>query len=288
MEKNCDYCGALISDSMEKCPSCGAVNANYKRVSNSQPKTLSELKAWYVEKNLPDERVTRFFIGKNIKEPKAFGIYRHPETGKYIVYKNKADGTRAVRYEGDDEAYAVNEIFQKLRETISIQKGMNAVDSNYGKSGTSFYNGSPRKKRRSLKTYLIVILCVWLSGVILAFGVALSDIFGGKKHPDRDKYYKYEDEYYYNFRGKYYYYNEDNNDWYYYGNDAPFDVDDYEDYEIDYDSSSDDLGNFYDSDVYHDWYDSQNDYDSDDNWDSGWDSNDNWDSDYGGDWDSDW
>ena len=59
-------------------------------------KTIEELKSWYIARKLPPEETTRFFIGKNIKEPRAFGIYQ--DGNKFIVYKNKADGSRAVRY----------------------------------------------------------------------------------------------------------------------------------------------------------------------------------------------
>ena len=38
------------------------------------PKTIEELKQWYIDRNLPAERVTRFFIGKDYKGSKAFGI----------------------------------------------------------------------------------------------------------------------------------------------------------------------------------------------------------------------
>lgn len=67
----------------------------------NQPKTIEELRQWYIDKNLPPEDVTRFFIGKNILEPKAFGIYEN-EFHEFVVYKNKADGERAIRYQGPD------------------------------------------------------------------------------------------------------------------------------------------------------------------------------------------
>lgn len=287
MAHKCEYCGQSIEDNLEKCPNCGAVNSNYQRAAITQPKTIEELKLWYKQMNLPPEETTRFFIGKDHRAAKCYGIYQDPDTNKFVVYKFKADGTRAVRYEGDDEAYAVNEIFQKLREVIAVQKGMNAVP-NYGKSSSGSYT-SRKKKKSSFKPILITMVCVWMFGAFVTFGIALGGCMGGK-HPERDRYYQYEDEYYYNFRGKYYRYDLDDDDWYYYGTDAPFDVDEYEDYEID--RGSYDVGNFQDSDVYHDWYDSQENNDSYDNddsgWDSGWDSGDSWDSDYGSDWDSDW
>ena len=64
-------------------------------------------------------------IGEDYKEPKAFGIYRDAASGHFVVYKNKADGQRAVRYEGMDEAYAVNELYQKIRSMVANARGRN-------------------------------------------------------------------------------------------------------------------------------------------------------------------
>ena len=50
-----------------------------------------------------------------------FGIYRD-EDGEFVVYKNKSDGSRAVRYKGLDEAFAVNELYEKLRSEVSERR----------------------------------------------------------------------------------------------------------------------------------------------------------------------
>ena len=120
MEVKCEYCGSMIPEKAEKCPNCGATNENMKRAADSTPKTIEELKNWYAAHNLPPYETTRFFIGINYKGPKAFGIYE--ENGNFVVYKNKDTGERAVRYEGKDEAYAVNEIYLKLKSEILNQK----------------------------------------------------------------------------------------------------------------------------------------------------------------------
>ena len=119
----CKYCGAYINDTDEVCKECGATNEHYKRVSDGTPRTIEELKSWYKARKLPPEETTRFFIGRDIREPRAFGIYE--DRGKFIVYKNKANGERAIRYQGRDEAYAVNEIYLKLKEEILNQKKHN-------------------------------------------------------------------------------------------------------------------------------------------------------------------
>lgn len=128
-----------------------------------KPKTIEELKSWYIAHNLPDERVTRFFIGKKYEKPKAFGIYQEPQTGDFIVYKNKADGTCVIRYQGKDEAYAVNELWMKLKEEILNQKMQQQCAETkipYGGYQKS-YNELTVSKRFAKNTILIsVIVCV--------------------------------------------------------------------------------------------------------------------------------
>ena len=139
MQVKCDFCGSMIDEKSERCPCCGAPLSGANRTSKEQPKTIEELRAWYIAHHLPPEEVTRFFIGKNITEPKAFGIYRD-SNGDFVVYKNKSTGERAVRYKGADEKYAVNELYQRLKAEIADQKGTHpnhpqqpAVDTSYKK-----------------------------------------------------------------------------------------------------------------------------------------------------------
>jgi len=122
MKIQCEYCGGWLQDTDATCPNCGGTNNHLKRFSLSTPQTIEELKLWYQERNLPPSEVTRFFIGENYRGARAFGIYKDPDTGDFVVYKNKDDGSRAVRYEGPDEAYAVNELLDKLKSEILNQK----------------------------------------------------------------------------------------------------------------------------------------------------------------------
>jgi len=120
MKTNCEFCGALIDSFDAVCAECGGKNPN-ARVTLT-PDTIEELIAWYKNQKLPPEDITRFFIGKDYKGPKAYGIYKNA-AGNFVVYKNKPDGSRSIRYEGGDEAYAVNELFMKLKDVIAAQKG---------------------------------------------------------------------------------------------------------------------------------------------------------------------
>ena len=91
------------------------------------PKTIEELKD-YCERNGFTSSKTRFFVGFDYKGAKAFGVYKDEATGEFVVYKNKADGTRSVRYRGTDEEFAVVELYDRLQSEIANQKLHYAAD----------------------------------------------------------------------------------------------------------------------------------------------------------------
>ncbi|MCQ2535225.1 MAG: zinc ribbon domain-containing protein [Clostridia bacterium] len=294
MKINCRYCGELVSSSDERCPSCGAVNTDYIRTATGQPTTIRELEDWYRARKLPPYETTRFFIGQNQSDPRCFGIYQDAN-GDFVVYKNKADGSRAVRYSGKDEKFAVNEFYQRLKSEIVNQKEMNArrkTNSNTGKS---------RRKKKSLDSiieYVVGFLFLLISlgtGALLVGHMLGYNILGNSKQYT-SAYYRYEDNfYYYSKPNGWLVYDEDDRDWNrIYKLDKGF-LNNYEDYT----SSLQDFENAFD-DPYtaFDWlrdhpeiYSNSND-DSNSNsysWDNDydWDSSDSWDS-GDTDWDSDW
>ena len=212
------------------------------------PRTIEELCAWYAARNLPPEEVTRFFIGKDIKEPRAFGIYRDGD--RFVVYKNKDDGSRAVRYHGPDEAYAVNELYQRLKQEIANQKGLNREQREVNK----------KKERRSMIVGVGVFVAVVLALLIL-------DSFDP-------------DDGYYNYQDRWYYYGSSN--WYVYEDDwIPCSVDD---------ALADNCGDYYEGGYSSDYDVpdfAQSEYNSTSDSDSDWDSSYSWDS-GSTDWSSDW
>ena len=111
----CNFCGAEILSTDEKCTNCGAINQNYVRTSADTPKTIEELKAWCDERGIKLDKL-HMHIGEDYKKPKAFGIYK--KDNEFIVYKNKDTGQRAIRYQGPDEEFAVNELFLKIKEMM--------------------------------------------------------------------------------------------------------------------------------------------------------------------------
>ena len=258
MKVRCEYCKNYIDDSEERCSNCGAVNKDYKRTANQVPTTIDELKKWYEDHHLPPAETTRFFIGVDYKEPRAFGIYKDSYTGKFVVYKNKDDGSRAIRYEGKDEKYAVNELYLKLKNEVARNKNANYNNKN---------NNNNKKNNR-----LIIICMLFFFLIPLLFATLF-------KGPDRG-YYKINDREYYYVNGGWYWYNNDT-----WESTTEPEVDgkigDY--YDKRYYESTDTYSDIQDSDVYDTSWDDSDDWDSD----SDWDSSDSWDS-GGSDWSSDW
>ena len=212
----CKYCGSYIEDTLEVCDVCGAKNEFHRRLTNDTPKTIEELKSWYIARNLPPEETTRFFISKDIREPKAFGIYE--KHGKFIVYKNKANGQRAIRYEGTDEAYAVNELYLKLKEEILRQKTINlnnkqaqstSPTNNYSRYTYNSNKYNNRRKKTRYRSPFFTILFIWIFMFIFV-GTGIGIVFLKNADLFLPSYYSY----YYldNSNQVYYCQNEDDGD----------------------------------------------------------------------------
>ncbi len=307
----CEYCGAFIDETADKCPNCGAVNRNFKRIVSDTPQTIEELQDWYRARNLPDENITRFFIGKNIEEPKAFGIYK--DGSNYIVYKNKADGSRAVRYKGTDEAYAVNEIYLKLKSEILNQKSrsMQRVSRSSSQKWSIvsilvpilitfssfvvvFQSMIPIKFILLMAGLFIGGLVIFhkkpLTYIVIAVAIIIacstSYMIGYKASHRYDGYYFNGHDYYYRQGNDVYYYD---NGWGYYDT-----YDDFIDYypestyvsdEYSYNENYTDFSDSYYYESNDSSSSSSSDWSSDSDYD--WDSGSDWDS-GGSDWDSDW
>jgi len=287
MKIKCDYCGNTYEDTQEKCPSCGAPNPSHQ--NTGQPKTIEELKDWYRKRNLPDSEVTRFFIGEDYKQPKAFGIYKD-ENGQFIVYKNKADGSRAVRYQGKDEEYAVNELYQKLKDEIVHQKYLNDEKrSGNSSSGTERSSSNRNKKSKSILDGLLV-----KGGIILGIMFLISTFVITPFKNRHNGYYNYDSNYIYSYQDDWYYW--DDSEWIYIDQDIPDNkaiINDIESNRDEYYLSNEWNSTYtfdnWDNSPYYQQYQSSDtsDHDSDRDTDYDWDSNDSWDS-GGTDWDTDW
>ena len=279
--KKCSVCGGSVRSDEPVCPQCGA--------PNEVPQTIGELKAYCEKRGMPLHRM-RFFIGENYKEPKAFGIYEND--GRYIVYKNKANGTRAVRYDGPDEGYAVKELFLKLLDECHNRgiypdgKPQNMPvtrSAPAGRTRTKLTAKEKAERRQNNMSFLrdfgkyILFLISIVAVVFLLIWILTTWVFTGHK---QDGYYRYNNSMYYKY-GSDWYFSSNETDWY----KSVFPDDEIEDYYLgrDYDSEWGE-SDFKESDTWsriqEEHSSGSSDYGSSSDYDS-WDSGDtNWDSDW--------
>ena len=269
----CPYCGSTLRSDEKVCPNCGAANEHYVQDTPRKivkPRTIAELKEYCAERGMPLLRM-RFFIGEDYREPKAFGIYRDGED--VVVYKNKSDGSRAIRYRGRDEEHAVDELFQKLLDECH-SRGI-YPDGEVPRTRSS---GGSRKKSSSLTG--LRAFGIWLLVMVL-FGM-ISGAVESCQHSKDGYYSNGNGMVYYHYGNDWYYTYDDNDAGYWYSSYGGFPESNYEDYSLGDTWSSDwGVSNFKESSTWDSIVESESsssDYDSDyDSWDSG-----------GTDWDSDW
>ena len=309
MANYCEHCGSELTPGSFYCQNCGAPVPQGSAAAQAEPepsarrrvqtpRTIDELTAFCERHELPLAKM-RFFIGLDYPGAKAFGIFQDSD-GNFVVYKNKADGSRAVRYRGPDEAYAVNEIFQKLKEEATNQRSRVANARRSGYPGSEAQTRNPYNsadgfdaQRKEKKKRAILGVIIGVAAAITIARAAVAHVALPHHHRPANGYYNYGGNTYYS----------QNSDWYLYDNDGWYPIsvsgellDNAEDYYASY-SYSDDYGvsDFTESDYYYyndDYSSSDSDYDYDDDWDSSsswdWDDDDDWDSGSDWDWDSDW
>ena len=273
MNDRCPSCGAMVMPSENYCPQCGApLNAvgagSVRGVApgtgsdwrpGTTPRTIEELRAFCAYNEMPLEKM-RFFIGEDYRQPKAFGIYRDGD--QVVVYKNKADGSRAVRYHGPDEAHGVDELYRKLLDECHARD--------------IWPDGKPagydERRKRQKRARIIVVVAM----VVVFIAVAVVVFWADSRLHTHDGYYRFQDD------GLYYLYG---NDWYYYS-DPYYDwvavqepYEDYGDYYVGRTYDSDwGYSDFERSDAWESIHEESHTHSSDyDSWDSG-----------GTDWSSDW
>ena len=311
---NCPYCGAVLRSDERVCPGCGAPNAGFSPAASpelasapapapapsARPRTIQELQAYCRYRRMPLDKM-RFFIGEDYRRPQAFGIYR--DGANVVVYKNKSNGDRAVRYQGPDEARAVGEIFDKLLEECH-KRGIYPEGSPPARGGTSSAGSRSSGNRSRVRKGgffpgclsrigLIFAILLLLGGIVSACSDRIGHGSDGYYYLPGDSrvYYHYGDSWYYTS-----YYDEPDS-WY---ETSFFPEDDIAEYSLgDTWDSAWGVGDFRESSTWDylndsssSYYDSNSSYwdsyDDDDSW-SSWDDSD-WDSwDSGStDWDSDW
>ena len=157
--------------------------AEAARPGGDRPKTVAELQEYCFLRGMPLEKM-RFFIDTDFREPKAFGLYRAGE--QFVVYMNRADGSRLIRYHGPNEAYAVNQLYQKLlsechkRNIYPENFGMPGGMRRLGLSGSGMYTGKPVYRSRTtgmreipviIKVILVFVAVIMLFLAVMSAGI---------------------------------------------------------------------------------------------------------------------
>ena len=142
-------------------------------------------------KDMPLERM-RFFINEDRREARCFGIYQEADTGNWVVYKNKDNGSRAVRYNGPDEAYAAQELWAKINSEIELRRAK-----------------LPKRKRSRAEIIYRRVLMALLAAAIAVAGFMFVRWLA--RSPSRG-YYLIDDAIYYYQNDDWYYY-DDGGDW---------------------------------------------------------------------------
>lgn len=149
------------------------------------PRTIEEFLQLCQSKGMPLYQM-RFFIGEDCHEARCFGIYRDGD--RVIVYKNKADGSRAIRYDGPDEAEACRILYEKMDEEILFRRYMKEEQNGGGKSPAP--RPVPAKPRHRFKN-----IVTWTMVAVVIAGLAYNAI--DKAFIHRNGYYHYNNGIYY-------------------------------------------------------------------------------------------
>ena len=272
--------------------------------------SIEELKQKCAEKNMPLEKM-RFFIGEDRKEPKCFGVYQDELTGDWIVYKNKANGERAIRYRGPDEARAAQEIWNKIGSETKRRKDLYASPYDRAVLEDAANRNADVPKTNFLENIIAAIMTpLTVNGnykylILAAILGCIGYYYLADDYEFRDGYYQVEDDTYYCINDDWYIYEagdwalttlfdgsyEEDVEEYYIGDDydASYGFSDFTDTGYYANYLADDQYDGYDYDGYdtdgydYDDYDYDDyDYDDDDDFDFDfWDDDDT-------DWDTDW
>lgn len=196
----CEYCGSTIRSDQQFCPNCGAANSGYVPEKPSggekkvhRPETIAQLQEFCAERGMPLQRM-RFFIGTDERSPRAFGIYRDGD--EFVVYKNKADGSRAIRYRGPDEAFAVNELYEKLMEEHALRTGSRTAQHTSG-NRTSYGGGGGAPGGKNKHPRYLIIAIVIAAMILMSL---LNNVIGQRNNG----YYRFDDDLYYHYGSGWY------------------------------------------------------------------------------------
>lgn len=166
MKVKCRYCGSMISNTTEVCPSCGAPNEDMVRGGLYAPKTMGALTKYCSMKNI-DTYKLKVSIGQVKDEP--FWTFIVENGGSFLVCKNLKEGAREVLYEGGDEAYAVFMVYDKIRRDEVLR--MEQENLRHMDVYNEMAERSGARKRRKNRSPGSIFLKVVIAFMVVYFGI---------------------------------------------------------------------------------------------------------------------
>lgn len=197
MKVKCENCGLIYDASSEKCPECGEHIREQNMISDSVPDSLESLQKFVRDNNI-DLKKLKLYINEDTKQIGAYGMIKD-EYGDFTFYRNRSDGTRSVRYKGNNEAFAVNEFYRIL---IAVRSEVDIKPEDILNRPVL-----PEGKQSKYPLRRVVIITAGILVVLGIFIVFLSTLFSAL-HPDSKKV----TPGYYTYFGKTYYH--DSTGWY--------------------------------------------------------------------------
>ena len=85
--------------------------------ATEKPRTIEGFQQLAQEEEMPLEDI-HFSLGEERGEANSYGIYREPDSRNVVVYRVKPDGTKRIRYRGNDEAKAVEILYDKFFDEL--------------------------------------------------------------------------------------------------------------------------------------------------------------------------
>ena len=186
-----------LAEAAEHCPLCGAPVAVEEEPEpevpaqqpEQTPRTVAELLA-LCDSFETDPAAHRFYIGKDEKDATGYGLFVD-EFGDYVFYHNHRSHQRSIRYKGRDEAYAVGELYSRMKEAHLFYRPV-ARQEESGKRHHHSHSGQSSRQRKRIRRRRWAVA---IAAVVACLVAAV--VLRWQALQPKDGYYHYQDRYYY-------------------------------------------------------------------------------------------
>ena len=215
MDKKMVYRPDLAEDATEFCPLCGAPVAPEEKSEpeaspaqpETAPRTVEELLALCASFEA-DPAAYHFYIGEDEKDAVGYGLFVD-EFGDYVFYHNHRNQQRSIRYKGRDEAYAVGELYRRMKEARVFYRPVSRQEEGGERRHHHSHSGQSGRQRRKARR---IRLAVAIGAAVVVCCVAAVVLRWRALQP-KDGYYHCQGRYYYLQQHQWYAYDSVMDNW---------------------------------------------------------------------------